>query len=186
MASFDTHFIPDSKKNIANERAIFQGKNYRITVLSERLVRLQYSIDGHFSDAQTTLVKNRNFSLPQFKVEQDEKYIVITTNYFMLQYLKDKPFIGQTFSPDSNLKVTLLNTDKIWYYGQVEARNFKGGAISLDDYKGSIKLDKGLYSTDGFVLLDDSKNFEIDESGLLVKPNKNKVYLCIKETLVYA
>ena len=177
MAGFDTHFIPDSKKNIANERAIFQGKNYRITVLSERLVRLQYSIDGHFSDAQTTLVKNRNFPLPQFKVEQDEKYIVITTNYFMLQYLKDKPFIGQTFSPDSNLKVTLLNTDKIWYYGQVEARNFKGGAISLDDYKGSIKLDKGLYSTDGFVLLDDSKNFEIDESGLLVKPNKNKIDL---------
>ena len=85
MASFDTHFIPDSKKNIANERAIFQGKNYRITVLSERLIRLQYSIDGHFSDAQTTLVKNRNFPLPQFKVEQDEKYIVITTNYFMLQ-----------------------------------------------------------------------------------------------------
>ena len=177
MASFETNFVPDLTKINSNERAVFRGTNYRITVLSERLVRLEYSLDGHFSDAPTTLVKNRNFTIPQFKVEQDQNYLVITTSYFMLQYLKNKPFLGPKFAPDSNLKVALLNTDKVWFYGQVEARNFKGSAISLDNYKGHIQLDKGLYSTDGFVLIDDSSNFEIDASGFLNKPNPNKIDL---------
>ena len=177
MASFDAHFAPDLSKSVANERAVFQGPNYRITVLTERLVRLEYSVDGHFSDDLTTLVQHRRFSVPQFKVEQDQTYLVITTSYFMLQYLKNKPFLGPKFAPDSNLKVVLLNTDKMWFYGQAEARNFKGGAISLDDYKGRVKLDKGLYSTDGFVMLDDSGNFEIDANGFLVKPDVNKVDL---------
>ena len=177
MASFDAHFAPDLSKSVANERTVFQGPNYRITVLTERLVRLEYSVDGHFSDDLTTLVQNRRFSVPQFKVEQDQTYLVITTSYFMLQYLKNKPFLGPKFAPDSNLKVVLLNTDKMWFYGQAEARNFKGGAISLDDYKGRVKLDKGLYSTDGFVMLDDSGNFEIDANGFLVKPDVNKVDL---------
>ena len=175
MASFDAHFAPDLTKSEANERAVFRGQNYRITVLSERLVRLEYSIDGHFSDDLTALVKNRKFSVPQFKVEQDQNYLVITTSYFMLQYLKNKPFLGSKFAPDSNLKVVLLNTDKMWFYGQAEARNFRGGAISLDDYKGKVKLDKGLYSTDGFVSIDDSGNYEIDANGYMMKPDVNKV-----------
>ncbi len=177
MARIGTHFAPDSAKSMANERVVFQGNNYRITVLTERLIRLEYSVDGHFSDALTTLVKNRVFSVPQFKIEQDQNYLVITTKYFMLQYLKNKPFLGPKFAPDSNLKVELLSTDKVWFYGQAEARNFRGGAISLDDYKGKVKLDKGLYSTDGFVLIDDSGNFEIDSNGFLVKPDVNKVDL---------
>ena len=175
MASFDNHFAPDLTKATAKEQVVFQGTNYRITVLSERLVRLEYSVDGHFSDNLTTLVKNRNFTVPQFKVEQDQNYLVITTNYFMLQYMKNKPFLGPKFAPDSYLKVALVNTDKVWFYGQAEARNFKGGAISLDNYHGKISLDKGLYSTDGFVSLDDSGNYEIDANGFLLKPDVNKV-----------
>ena len=175
MASFDNHFAPDLTKATAKEQVVFQGTNYRITVLSERLVRLEYSVDGHFSDNLTTLVKNRNFAVPQFKVEQDQNYLVITTNYFMLQYMKNKPFLGPKFAPDSYLKVALVNTDKVWFYGQAEARNFKGGAISLDNYRGKISLDKGLYSTDGFVSLDDSGNYEIDANGFLLNPDVNKV-----------
>ena len=120
MASFDNHFAPDLTKATAKEQVVFQGTNYRITVLSERLVRLEYSVDGHFSDNLTTLVKNRNFTVPQFKVEQDQNYLVITTNYFMLQYMKNKPFLGPKFAPDSYLKVALVNTDKVWFYGQAE------------------------------------------------------------------
>ena len=165
----------DMNKNITNPQVVFKGDNYRISILSERLVRLEYSIDGKFSDAPTILVKNRNFSVPEFKVEQDDKYLVINTKYFMLQYIKNKPFVGPKFAPDSNLKVSLLNTDKVWFYGQAEARNFKGGAISLDNYTGKVNLDKGLYSTDGFVSIDDSNNLEIDSNGFLEKPNAQKV-----------
>lgn len=177
MASFPAQFVPDISLATSKKEAVFQGANYRISVLSERLVRLEYSVNGQFGDNLTTLVKNRNFNVPIFKVEQDDKYIVINTRYFMLQYIKNKPFIGPKFAPDSNLKVTLNNTDKVWFYGQAEARNFKGGAISLDNYKGSVNLDKGLYSTDGFVLIDDSNNLEIDNDGGLKNPDENKVDL---------
>ena len=115
MAKLDTCFIPDFSKSISNERVVFRGTNYRISVLSERLIRMEYSVDGHFSDNLTTLVANRNFKVPMFKVQQDDKYIVITTNYFTFQYLKNKPFVGPRFAPDNNLRVTLNNTDKVWY-----------------------------------------------------------------------
>lgn len=177
MTRLDANFIPNLNDGISSERAVFRGNNYRITVLSERLLRLEYNPNGHFSDNLTTLVANRNFSVPAFKVEQDDKYLMITTNYFMLQYIKNKSFVGPKFAPDNNLRVTLLNTDKSWFYGQAEARNFKGGASSLDDFNGSVKLDKGLYSTDGFVMIDDSNNLEIDASGGLISPDKDKVDL---------
>ncbi len=171
----DACFIPSEEKTKTHEQAVFKGTNYRISVLSERLIRLEYSPDGQFSDNLTTLVSNRNFKVPTFKVKQDDKYIVISTNYFNLQYLKNKPFIGSKFAPDSNLRVALKGTDKVWFYGQVEARNFKGGAVSLDNFNGKVNLDKGLYSTDGFVSIDDSNNLEIDKDGFLIKSNPNKV-----------
>ena len=171
----DACFIPDKEKSKTNEQAVFKGTNYRISVLSDRLIRLEYASDGNFSDNLTTLVTNRNFKVPTFKVEQDEKYLVITTNYFNLQYIKNKPFLGPKFAPDNYLRVSLNNTDKVWYYGHPEARNFKGGAISLDNYKDKINLEKGLYSTDGFVSIDDSNNLEIDSDGYLILPNSNKV-----------
>ena len=175
MASLDKRFVPNTANAKANSQAIFMGQKYRITILSERLIRLEYSQTGTFSDALTTLVKNRRFNIPPFKVEQDERFLVITTKYFSMQYIKNNPFIGPKFAPDTNLRISLVNTDKVWFYGQVEARNFKGGSVSLDDYQGHVELDKGLYSTDGFVMLDDSKNFEIDENGYLQKPDPNKV-----------
>lgn len=170
LASIGEHFIPNKNSAISNAQAVFAGTNFRITVLTERLVRLEYSENGQFCDAQTLLAKNRNFPVPIFKVEQDERYLVITTKYFSLQYLKNKPFLGPKYAPDSNLKVTLNNTDKMWYYGQPEARNFKTTGISLDDMKNDkIKLDKGLYSTDGFVVLEDSNSITLDDEGYLEK-----------------
>ena len=159
---------------LSNSKAIFKGVNYRITVLSERLIRFEYDIKGEFTDDLTLLVKNRNFNLPNFKVSQDDKLLVITTKYFILQYAKEKPFKGPNFAPDSNLKVKLVNTDRIWYFGHPEARNFKASAFSMEDKQ---KLDKGLYSTDGFGTIDDSNTPTIDKNGYVNKSDGNKIDL---------
>ncbi len=176
MASFGKHFVVDEKNCLSQDAAIKRGTFYRITVLTDRLVRLEYSKGGNFNDRPTDLVVNRNFDVPKFKIEEDERYLVITTKYFVLQYLKEKPFKGPNFAPDSNLKVKLLNTDKVWYYDHPEARNFKGSAFSLDDYKGGMKkLDKGLYSTDGFVAIEDSCPLIINEQGVVVSEVNDNV-----------
>ena len=141
-----------------NANNIFKGNKYRITILSEILIRLEYSENGTFLDEQTELVKNRNFPIPDFKVQQDEKFLVIETNYFRLEYIKEKSFYGTKFVPEANLKVMLKGTDKYWYFNHVEARNFKSIGYSLDNIENIKLTNKGLYSTDGFVSIDDSKS----------------------------
>ena len=45
----------------------FTGRDYRITFLTERLVRLEYQPDGLFEDRPTTCVRFRDF--PPVKVD---------------------------------------------------------------------------------------------------------------------
>ncbi len=173
MTSLGEHFKINSDNLVSDSKVVFKGVNYRITILSERLIRFEYSIDGNFYDGATEIVHNRNFKAPKIKAEQDDKFLVITTKYFMLQYAKEKPFKGPSFAPDSNLKVKLVNTDKMWYYNHPEARNFKGSAFSIEDFGAETTLSNGLYSTDGFAVLDDSNSMLIDSDGFL-NPSNNK------------
>ena len=164
MASIGNHFLINADLKSANNGAVFQGKSYRISILTERLIRLEYNPSGNFNDNLSLLVHNRNFPVPQFNFEENEKMIKVTTKYFTLLYSKEKPFKGSKIAPDSNLKITLNSTDKIWYYGHPEVRNFKGSAISLEGYP-DVKLMNGLYSTDGFASIDDSDNLIISDDG---------------------
>lgn len=144
-----------------NNTNIIQGQKYRFTVLSEILIRMEYSETGEFLDECTELARNRNFSMPKFKIEQDERFLVIETNYFRLEYAKEKSFGGTKLVPEQNLKVLLKGTDKYWYYNHIEARNFKSIGYSLDNSENISLTNKGLYSTDGFVSIDDSNSLII-------------------------
>lgn len=164
----------DAKIQVTEKR-VFQGKSYRITILSERLIRFEYNLSGQFLDLPTEFAINRNFPLPALKVEEDNKYLEIVSKYFALLYVKEKPFLGPKYAPDSNLKVVLKNSDKIWYFNHPEVRNFKGSAMSIEENNSKTKLNNGLYSTDGFASIDDSESFVIMEDGSLVKPSERRV-----------
>ena len=164
-----------SNVSLSNKNSVFSGKTYRITVLSERLVRLEYSPDGNFVNEKTELAIDREFPAVEFNIQQDSQFIQITTSYFQLVYKKEAPFTAAKYAPDRNLRVSLVNTDKFWYMGQPEARNFGGSAISLDANGTKTKLDNGLYSTDGFATIDDSNSLIYDEQGYLVKPDKKRI-----------
>ena len=181
MANLPEYFKFDQSKALSKPEAIFKGEKYRITVLSELLIRLEYASDGKFLDRPTELVLNRDFDVPPMEVKEDDKFLEITTKYFKLSYVKGKPFEGSKVAPDSNLKVVLNGTDKFWYYNHPEARNFNGSAVSLDDSEGNVKLNRGLYSTDGFATLDDSKTLVIDDEGGLIKRDalRTDIYLFI-------
>ncbi len=175
MASMDEHFKIDYTHNKAKENAVFKGKKYRITVLTERLIRFEYSEEGLFYDGLTERVINRDFPVPEYKVKEDNKYLEISSKYFKLTYAKERSFVSSRVAPDANLKVILQNTDKIWYFNHPEARNFKGTNTSLDENGIKTKLEKGLFSTDGFVSIDDSKSLLINEKGALVEPTIDRV-----------
>lgn len=156
----------------ADSKNIIQGKNYRITLLSERLVRLEYSKNGIFEDHKTPLVVNRNFPRVNYFKDNTETLLQIKTSYFTLTYVMEKPITPSKMLATSNLKISLNGTDKEWFPGHIETRNFGGINYSLDDFSGNLKLDKGLYSTDGFVSLDDSNSLIFDGNNYIERQNK--------------
>ncbi len=197
MAELDESFKPNMDDLKSNDKAVFKGKFYRISVLSESLLRLEYDEGSVFEDRATEFVKFRNFSVPDFNVTESNDVLSITTKYFKLTYSKEKPFLGTMFSQDSNLKVELQGTDKVWYYGHSEIRNFGGFVNNLETKEPYVsqtekllalkdttkkKADenkaitqKGLYSADGFVSIDDSKSLIIDENGYLNKDDRQRI-----------
>ena len=155
MYNLGEHFNMNLDRAKANKKCIFKGNKYRITVLTERLVRLEYNEDGIFVDEPSELAWYRDFERPKFLVKDDANYLIIKTKYFRLTYVKERPFQGSKLNTMANLKVELLNTDKIWYYGHPEVRSYGAPNFSLDD-NNKHAFTKGLYSSDGFVTIDDS------------------------------
>ncbi len=175
VEEFEARFGLNYNEAVSKNDAIYKGIKYRITVLSEMLLRLEYSDSGVFEDRPTEFARFRDFNVPRVIVTEDEKHLELKTNYFELSYDKERPFTGTKFSPDQYLKVKLVGTDKVWFFSQAEARNFKGTCTSLDDKTSIPKLEKGLYSTDGFVSIDDSKTLIFNKDGSVGKRSDARI-----------
>ena len=155
------------------------GKKYRFTILTERLIRLEYNSRGIFEDRATQRVIYRKFPKVNFQVSQSDMMLQIVTPYFTLDYVKEKPFYSGKFMPGNNLRITLNQSDRTWYYGHPEVRNFGGITYSLDDFQGTLRLEKGLYSTDGFACLDDSASLVLNESDIFVAREEKSIDLYV-------
>ncbi len=157
-----------SNNSKARPENVISGNKFRITILSEHLVRLEYSENAMFEDRSTELVINRNFDKVDFKKVILDDTLVISTNYFRLSYKMERPFGSGKLFADSNLKVDILGTNKTWYYGMPEVRNYGAPTTELAYDTTNSKLKKSLYSLDGFATIDDSKTKVFDEEGVLI------------------
>lgn len=174
MYNLGDHFKTDLNVAKANEKNIIAGEKYRITVLTERLVRLEYSETGTFEDRATRIVEKRNFPVVNFEKKEDNNVLIITTKYFRLTYTKNKPFIGTKINPSANLKIELLNTNHYWYYNHPEVRNYGVPGFATDMTDGKVKFTKGLYSADGFASIYDNDGYALEIDGSLsTKPKSN-------------
>ena len=77
MYPLGKQFEVDYSKAKNDNKAMVVGRKYRITVITERVVRLEYSPTGTFVDIPSQLVKNRNFGLPEFTIRQDNNFLEI-------------------------------------------------------------------------------------------------------------
>ena len=140
------------------------GSRYRITVLTERLLRLEYSADGKFEDRATQMVLYRNFPQTEYRVIRTENGIEIQTSYLHLVY-DEKDFSSSGLS--IHVKGNVNNT---WHYGEA-IFDLGGTARTLDGVDGEIGLDHGVVSRNGFSLLDDSNSHVLLEDGW-IEPRK--------------
>ena len=172
MYNLGEQFTLDRKRAVANKKNIIQGEKFRFTVLTERLIRLEYNDNGIFIDDPTEQVLYRDLKTPEFHSNEDSNYVVITTKYFKLTYIKGRSFLGGKADPAANLKVELLNTDRFWYYGHPEVRNFGIPNSSLAE--GGLK-GKGLYSAEGMASIDDTNSLIFNEDGTASKNTELRV-----------
>lgn len=145
----------------ADRENILQGEKYRITILTEGLVRLEYSQEGIFEDRATQTVWNRNFPKVNFTYKETEEQLEIFTSMIHLIYDKKK------FSPNG-LSIQVVGNfsayGSIWHYGE-DFHDLKGTARTLDEADGEIPLERGIIGRNGFSLLDDSRSLLLKEDG---------------------
>lgn len=152
---------------IVDRKCTLIGEKYRIQILTERLIRLEYNENGHFVDSQTALVVKRKFPRPIFTVREDPAYLYIDTAFINLKYLKNSNFT------EKSLDALITQSQKQWFYGQKEVYNYGGTTISLDNKLKLPSLSKGLYSPLSFVTIDDSNSLLLDEYSNVYKREEN-------------
>ena len=180
MSIFDKSVIKTDP--IANEKAVIRGKNFRITVLTSRLFRLEYSDNGVFEDRPTKLAVCRNFDVPEFKVVDTDGNLEIITEHLHLFYDK-KPFSYE------GLRIELVNkrsstasggknTGNVWRFGD-DFETLDGTYRTLDGADGdvlvdmpdnktinTIELGKSIMNPQtGFAVLQDSETIAMNEDG---------------------
>lgn len=139
--------------------AVVQGEKWRITVLTEELLRLEYSEEGIFEDRATQRVMDRNFPAVAFEVKESDEELELVTEKLHLFYDK------QSFSGNGlQIQIRGNGISGTWHYGD-ETRDLKGTARTLDEAAGPIPLEHGLLSFWGFTVLDDSGSLALPEEG---------------------
>ncbi|WP_163193627.1 glycoside hydrolase family 31 protein [Clostridium thermarum] len=143
----------------ADERAVVTAPFVRFSILTSRIIRMEYSIENKFEDRATLAFWYRKQPVPKFEVIKTDTSLEIITECLHLKYKFNK----KGFSNDS-LSIELLNQNKTWHYLDRPHGNLKGTARTLDSVDGETHLQDGLLSRDGWSLIDDSSSVVFDEN----------------------
>ena len=149
---------------MADPKAVLRGDRYRITILTSRLIRLEYAEDGEFRDTATQLALNRNFPVPDYTVSETEQGLTVETEHVRIRYNR-QPFSSTGLSAE--LKGAFSVYASIWHYG-VPVKTLGGTARTLDEADGAIPLEDGIQSARGYAVLDDSASMGMDDAGRLL------------------
>lgn len=156
--------FPHGAHPTMRDEFVTQGDHWRIALLTDSLIRVEWSDSGVFEDHCTQMVIDRDFEAPEDihmrRFEQDGR-LIIDTPTIRLTYDK-KPFTKE------GLQIETKNMDgfcSTWHYGDDQHANLLGTARTLDGVNGSRDIEVGLNSPDGWSIIDDST------SNILIAPD---------------
>jgi alpha-glucosidase len=139
--------------------AVVEVGDARFTLLTERLVRMEWAEGGAFEDRGTLVVTLRDLPVPLHRVREEEGWRVLETDALRLRYREG----SGPFGPDNlEVRVRTGDVDTVWRPGAAPDGNLGGTIRTLDGVEGPVDLGEGLVSRDGWAVVDDS------ESPLLV------------------
>lgn len=143
--------------NTKPEMMVSEG-HYRFSILTSRLIRIEYSTSAHFCDSPTQVVWNRDFKPTPFQATRTATGIILETNDLRLECHDPYHFSlvsGFVLHKEFNAQ---------WHFGE-KTTNLKGTARTLDLVSGSTTLSDGVISRDGMAVLDDSESLLLQADG---------------------
>lgn len=129
-----------------NSKGVISGNCWRIGVLSDSLLRLEWSDTGEFNDDATLMAVNRDFGTPpEYSTSIADGLLTVETTALRLTY-DMRPFSKEGLGiVVKGVKDTKTNT---WHFGDAQEGNMKGTARTLDWADGAIPLNDGVVSRD--------------------------------------
>jgi alpha-glucosidase (family GH31 glycosyl hydrolase) len=171
------HRLPDplTARPVADPRAVVRGEKYRITVLTDGLLRLEYADDGVFEDRASAFALHRQQPVPAYSVRDAGHVLEIVTDRLHLTYDRG-PFTTSGLSVQVRGNVSSYHS--VWRYGEPTG-DLGGTARTLDLADGRIPLEPGVASRVGFAVIDDSGSLLIDDDGWVAprRPDRTDLYL---------
>lgn len=148
---------------VAKPLSIISGSKYRFTVLTDGLLRYEWSPDGRFEDRPSVFATNRDFPQPDFRVKETPRELEIITKRFHLSYDKTD------FTPSglsAIIKGFFWDHASVWRYGE-DCENLGGTARTLDGVDGRCPLGPGVISRKGYTTIDDAASMLFGEDGFV-------------------
>ncbi len=145
----------------------------RFTVLTQRLIRLEWSATGKFEDRSTYAFPTRYAPAPPYTVEATEGALRLDTGALTLHYV-----IGSgKFTPETvSIRLEAGGQQRTWVPGMANPLNLRGTRRTLDLCEGDAALEEGLVSRAGWSLFDDSHSVLFDpDDGWVVPPRDHEV-----------
>ena len=147
---------------IAGNCNIVKGKDFRITVLTDALIRIEFDKDGIFEDRASQTVFYRDLPPVNFTCRVSSDETVVETEKLILR-------CGDGQSLSVKLKEEPCS---VWNYGD-DFEDLGGTTETLDATNGEVPLERGICSRFGYSVLDDTDSMLLDEIGWIVPRRKN-------------
>ncbi|MCA9949305.1 MAG: SCP2 sterol-binding domain-containing protein [Anaerolineales bacterium] len=167
-----TKSFPIKFQPTADPKAAVSYSNVRFTVLTSRLLRLEYSPTAEFEDRPSQAFWYRRQPVPDYKVMTENGRFTLNTEYLQLNYQSNT--LG--FTAES-LTITLKANNTIWHFGQDNSSNLLGTARTLDNIDGALGLETGLISRSGWAVYDDTPHLVFNADGWLEPRNAPTGYI---------
>jgi len=152
---------------MAHPHSVIIGGQARFTILTSRLIRLEWAANGKFEDRATFAFPTRYAEPPIYEVQQTEQQVDIYTEYLTVAYIDT----GHAFE-SANLTITVKVGEHTvsWTPGTMDQGNLRGTRRTLDECAGEAPLQDGLISRTGWSIFDDSGSIVWDTDQVWVTP----------------
>lgn len=127
-----TSTIPGIKAdNTMSDGIVYQDKHVRFTVVTDGLMRMEYSPDGKFINDKSLVAVCRNYPAAAAEVKEDGQNIIVSTSKMTLRYKKN----SGAFKSDNLFIESSGNIKPFkWCPGTEQKNNLLGTTRTLDQW----------------------------------------------------